>query len=330
MDRHLTVSLPAPSFEGNLVGELSTRAALVSLPRGYWTSTARYPVLILLHGFGTNAARQHFWRGAGYCPKLDIVSCQARLEERRAIEPMIVVCPDGGTPLGGGMWEDSPVSGRAASFIVDDLIPYIDARFRTRAVPEQRAIAGHSMGGQGAVRIAMRHPGVFGVVCSMSGMMAFSPAELLRYAAHWHDCDAARQRPEQLDEMSAAYAAMCMAFCARPGTPPWHVCFPARATHGVVRLDEEACQEFLSKWPEPNVPREAAALSALAGLLLTVGTDDEFVWGLESNRRFVGALQRHGVPFHYREYLGDHTSHVADQLESVVLPFVSHGFARRR
>lgn len=72
--------------------------------------------------------------------------------------PFLVVMPNGANSLGGG-WE---------TFLVRELVPRIDAELRIIPSSASRGIAGHSMGGFGALRLAMRFPDLFGSVYAMS------------------------------------------------------------------------------------------------------------------------------------------------------------------
>ena len=68
---------------------------------------------------------------------------------------MIVVAVSGVNALGGSSYVDSPVSGNWGSAVVDDVVTAVDTRYRTLARPESRGIAGFSMGGYGALALAM-------------------------------------------------------------------------------------------------------------------------------------------------------------------------------
>jgi S-formylglutathione hydrolase FrmB len=128
----------------------------VLTPDGFDPDRDHLPVLWLLHGgFGSSAD----WTTAG-----DAEALTADL-------PMIVVMPDAGT---GGWYTDwlrgTPEGPqRWETFHLDELRPFIEARYRTRTDPGGRAIAGLSMGGFGAMSYAARHPDLFGFAASFSG-----------------------------------------------------------------------------------------------------------------------------------------------------------------
>jgi S-formylglutathione hydrolase FrmB len=128
----------------------------VLVPDDYATSSVRYPVLYLLHG-GFGNFRD--WTDAGDAERIS------------AGLPLIVVMPDAGR---GGWYTDWANFGRGGppaweTFHIDELLPWVDANFRTIAARQGRAIAGLSMGGFGAMSYAGRHPDLFGAVASFSG-----------------------------------------------------------------------------------------------------------------------------------------------------------------
>lgn len=129
----------------------SVRVKIV-LPDNY-TADMHYPVLYLLHGFGGN---ENHWTSI----RPDMTQLATRFD-------FIIVCPDGKN----SWYFDSPVdpSSRYETFIVSELIPYIDSSYSTIADSTGRGITGLSMGGHGALWLAIRHPEVFGACGSTSG-----------------------------------------------------------------------------------------------------------------------------------------------------------------
>jgi S-formylglutathione hydrolase FrmB len=123
----------------------------------------RYPSIYLLHGCAagrpSNGLEYREWTDAEHA---ETVTANAQA---------IVVMPEGG---GGGFYTDWFNGGRGGppqweTFHVSQLVPFIDANFRTIADRGQRAIAGLSMGGFGSLSYASRHPDVFGAAASFSG-----------------------------------------------------------------------------------------------------------------------------------------------------------------
>ena len=123
-------------------------------------ATAPLPVLYLLHGYSGNYA--------------DWISKVKDLAKGADLYRMMIVCPDGG--FGSWYW-DSPIDPayQYETYITRELIPFIDKKFNTIADKKARAITGLSMGGHGALFLAMRHQQLFGAAGSMSGGVDIRP-----------------------------------------------------------------------------------------------------------------------------------------------------------
>ncbi len=157
--------------------EISTQPAVnVLLPEDYDESpTRRYPVLYLLHG------------GLGNHRSFDEHHDIRALTAGRRL---IVVMPDGGN----AGWYCNPVSSFAGprnweNFHIHQLLPWVDANFRTHADYDGRAVSGFSMGGFGALKYAAKYYGHFASVSSHSG-----PASLRRdlgVVVHWANTSSA-------------------------------------------------------------------------------------------------------------------------------------------
>ena len=169
----------------------------VLLPAGYRTAPRRrYPVLYLLHGAGST---YRSWTGDG-----DAEAITARA-------PMIVVMPDGGAEGWYTDWYEGKkaVQPRWETYHVGQLIPWVDATYRTVAARRGRAVAGLSMGGFGALSYAARHPGTFVAAASYSGALEVGSDEAWgpqsenaeRWRAHLPVSIAARLRSLELIEL---------------------------------------------------------------------------------------------------------------------------------
>lgn len=119
----------------------------------------KFPTVYLLNGFSGNHTS---WYGL-----------QPALTDLADNYGMVLVMPDG---QDSWYW-DSPIRQdiKMESFIIDELVPYIDANYPTVQQPSHRAITGLSMGGHGALWLAIRHPETFGNVGSTSGGVDIRP-----------------------------------------------------------------------------------------------------------------------------------------------------------
>jgi putative tributyrin esterase len=141
-------------FQSTLIGK--TLHYNVSLPRDYQTSPrTRYPVLYLLHGFSGHYSD---W------------ATRTKLADYAAEYRLIFVTPEGNN----GWYTDSVANpaDKYESYILQELIPDVDRRFRTIQSRYARGIAGLSMGGYGALKFGLKHPDQFVFAASLSGATA--------------------------------------------------------------------------------------------------------------------------------------------------------------
>ena len=127
------------------------RRAHVYTPPGYMKGAGRYPVLYLVHGAGDS---DEAWTGNGRAHLiLDNLIAAGKAK------PMIVVMPAGHTPdrLGTDLLGNADFG----NDLIKDLIPYIDANYRTIPNANMRAMAGLSMGGAHTIRFGLTHPELF-------------------------------------------------------------------------------------------------------------------------------------------------------------------------
>lgn len=136
------------------------RELFVYTPPGYEKGTAKYPVLYLIHGGGDTAAS---WPTVGRAG--DILD--NLIAEKRAL-PMIVVMPSGWTPSGGQVMTSDATKDPFNDEMIKDIIPHIEATYRTLTTPQSRALSGLSMGGIQTLNVGLHNLGTFKYLAIMS------------------------------------------------------------------------------------------------------------------------------------------------------------------
>jgi S-formylglutathione hydrolase FrmB len=133
--------------------------ATLILPESYGESARRYPVLYLLHGAGGS---DQSWNDG-----TDV----AALADEYGI---IIACPDGGRT---SWYFDSPVDPACQyeTFVAEEFVAFMDKNYRTKTDRESRALSGLSMGGHGALFLAIRHRDVFSAAVVLSGGVDIRP-----------------------------------------------------------------------------------------------------------------------------------------------------------
>src|SRR5262245_19396539 len=181
-DRHLVIAVsfaflagtlpaqrpPAPDATDKAAGEYRTGkfkseslnrevGYAVHLPPGYEeTKDRKYPVIFWLHGMFENHERFERRGGGGVL---------AELNKSGKFPPVILACVDGGRT---SFYCNGVKSGAYEDLVVKDWIPFIEKTFRAVGTREGRAIAGVSMGGNGALKIALKNPDMFTAVATHS------------------------------------------------------------------------------------------------------------------------------------------------------------------
>ena len=307
--------VPAPSLAGNLVGDPAELEVAVWLPPSYETSTLRYPVVYYLAGFGESAST------AG------IGSALQRLVERGQAPEMILVGVDGINSLGGSFYVDSPVTGMWAQAIHRDLVTYIDANYRTLPHAGARGIAGFSMGGFGAIDLAMRHPDVFGSVYALSpGLLApgglettqmFADDDVVAEFLALQDSNGGDPTVSADLRFSMAYGA---AFAPDPDAGFPHVAYP------FTEIGAAPDEAIWARWEAGfgGVASEVAEfednLRNLRGLALDYGTNDHYEWIPDGVAHLADRLEAHGIPAQVSAYEGGHGP-IGPRADAVMFPF---------
>jgi S-formylglutathione hydrolase FrmB len=306
------VTVHGKSLEGNLNGDPADRTVIVYLPPSYKTDTTRrYPVVYLLHGYGLQAS--------GWMRLFRIENGANRAmtgtgSGERARE-MIVVNPDAYSLFDGSFYSKSVTAGDWETFIADDLVAYIDSHYRTVARREGRGLGGHSMGGYGTLRIAMKHPEVFGAMYALSACCAMDrgePSEQMTTAGTY----TTREQVAALRYPNKGTLARAAAWSPNAKNPPLFLDLPVK--DGVPR------PEIQAKWLEnsiiPMMEKSGNNLKRYAAVAFDVGTMDNL---LETNRQIDAAMTKAGIRHRFETYEGDHNGNIAERIETTVLPFFS-------
>ncbi len=282
----------------NKIGVGPERRATVYLPAGYDGGAGRYPVIYYLHGvfddhrtlYARDGARAVFDRAV-----------------REGVVPgVIVVAADCSTPLGGSFYASSPVTGDWEGFLAEELVAYVDAHYRTLAAPDARGLLGDRMGGYGALRLAMRRPGVFGAVYALHPVGTGAGLVPMHARPDWARLAAARS-PDDLrgDPMTRVFAAIYQAFLPDTARAPLFFAPPARLVAGRVEADRARTERLLDRFLlDRQVGRYAHRLKALRGLKLDWGRNDPLQDHVVANEGFARVLDEYGVPYEAEAYRG--------------------------
>jgi S-formylglutathione hydrolase len=298
-------------LEGNLEGDSPDRDVAVYLPPSYSAGARRYPVVYLLHGFTDDV--DHWWGVKQHF--IDIPAVIAKALAGGNTQEMIVVMPNAFTRYQGSMYSNSATTGDWENFVATELVAYMDSHYRTIPDAASRGLAGHSMGGYGAVRIGMRHPEVF------SSIYALSPC-CMAASVQPRDMSKAEaiQTPEDVakaDFGTKASLASAAAWSPNPANPPMYFDLPSKGGE----FQPSIAAKWAANAPLAMIDQYISNLRLLHAIAFDAGAQDAAI--AATCKTLDGILNAYSVPHTFEIYEGTHTSHVADRIETKTLPFFS-------
>ncbi|MCW3838078.1 alpha/beta hydrolase [Sphingomonas canadensis] len=297
------IAVHGPSIEGNLEGNSADREVFVILPASYAKQPKRrYPVVYFLHGFTATAE--------GYMKYLS--AAQAADTAFAKGQEMILVLPDSYTRHGGSMYSSSTTIGDFETFVARDLVAYIDGHYRTIAKRESRGLSGHSMGGYGTMRLAMKHPGVFSSYYAMSSCCLAPRTDTLEQAKAI--ASVTMEQALKGDFMVRAGITTAVAWSPAPDKPPFYADFPYKDG----ALDQSVFARWAANAPLAMLPQYVPGMRSITAMALDVG-DKDFL--LADNQALHAALVRYGVAHDWTVYDGDHGNRIPDRFRDNLLPF---------
>jgi S-formylglutathione hydrolase FrmB len=300
------------ALKGNALGDPYVRPLWVYVPPGYEDDAERrYPSIYLIQGLG---GQLDMWRNRGTFRR-NPVELMDQLFGAGDSEPALLVWVDAWTSFGGSQFLDSPGTGRYHTYLCDEVVPWVDANYRTLAAPDHRGISGKSSGGYGAMVTPMLRPDLFGGLATHAGDALFEvcylpdfrrSARVLRddydgsFDRFWEDF---RSRiPFSKPSDYSLTNDWCMAACYstdEDGTV--HV--PYEPLTGELKPD--VWERWLAWDPVRMAPRHADALRSLKAIYIDAGNRDDAYLDL-SAEAFRRSLESIGID-DYRFELFDGT-----------------------
>ena len=295
------LTIESAALAGNRLGDPSSRPLEVYVPPGYDDDPdRRYPTVYVVQGY-TGALPMWHNRSAWRTPFPE--AADALFAGPDGPPPCIVVYVDAWTSYGGSQYVDSPGTGDYHSYLCDDVVAFVDARYRTIPEAAHRGIQGKSSGGFGALITPMLRPDLFGALASHAGDTLYElcyatdfgrAARYLRpydgdIEAWWHDFSGRVAFTAPGDDLLVGLYGVAACFSpADDGTPM----LPFDPTTGRIRDDVWA--RWLAWDPVRMVAGHADALRGLRGIWIDAGRSDEYYLDLGATA-FVDELAAIGV-----------------------------------
>ena len=298
------------SLQGNFIKDPATRKMMIYLPPSY-VKGGNFPVVYLLHGtpvsetaylneqnwlnlVGTLLSEGPDFPENGFKGMIDSLIAQGKMKE------MIIVMPDAGCTYTLSWYSNSVLNGNYEDYIVNDLVSYIDSHYRTIPNRDNRAIVGHCMGGYGAMKLAMKHPDVFGMTAGLSAplMLDAIKARIPMIIAENPDS----MMGPQPDKILTSFIYSCAAaWSPNINNPPFNVDLPFEYPSGVI------IDSVWNKWLEHDlftmITKYSDNLKKLRSLYFDCGDQVEMKYNLLMEP-FHQALTAAGIKHDYEIYTG--------------------------
>jgi hypothetical protein len=291
--------LQSKNFAHNRIGVSPVRRMVVYLPAGYDESSRRYPVIYFLPNTFESSYRFDF-------DKNDAQGLFDRAVAAGVIDSFIFVSVDMTTRLGSSWYVNSPVTGNWEDFMVEELVPYIDANFKTLPSRDSRGIAGVLMGGYGAIRFGMRHPDVFGSVYAMHPVGTGSGVRIMDTLPNWDLLANAKSMEDtKKDGYSWIFTTIFQAHLPNPDKPPLFIDLPARKDGDRVVIDGKLTDRLRNSFfLESMIPQYVENLKSLRGFKFDWARSDPNQDHVYSNQAFTHKLNEFGIVHEAEEYNG--------------------------
>jgi S-formylglutathione hydrolase FrmB len=229
---------------------------------------------------------------------------------KNKIRPYILVVADNNTLFSGSFYSNSSLIGNWTNFEAKELVTYMDKNFRTIANRDARGIGGHSMGGYGALKIAMLYPDVFSCVYAMSpGLLAFVK-EFGPNSDSYKQLAAIRSK----EELDKTYYPRVIAACARawspnPNKPPFYIDLPFNYVGDSLVIDTAVYEKWRNNMPVYMIDKYAGNLKKLKAIKLDWGRNDASRFAVQCGM-FSQELENHGIEHYAEEYIGTHVNKI--------------------
>ncbi len=317
------ITVGSKVLRSNMLDDSPVRVVDVYVPAGH--DGQGLPLLVDLVGFTSSGLSHTSWAGF----RENVPERLDRLIGEQRMAPVVVAFPDCFTRLGGNQYINSASIGAWEDFLLQEMLPEIEQRFKCGG-SGRRGVFGKSSGGYGAITHALRHSDIWSAAACHSGDMGFElcylpdmPAVLRALAGNgnsierwWKQLEGAQKHPEGSFKVINALA---MAASYDPD-PTQFLGMRLPVTFDTCEIIEERWANWLRQDPVVAIETQASNLHKLKALYIDCGENDQFNL-LYGARRFVRRLNELGIAHRYEEFPDNHTN--VDYRMDESLPFLA-------
>jgi hypothetical protein len=309
IDHHVVSS---SVLRDNPLGDPADRPLWVYVPPGYDDDPKRrFPSVYVLQGY---TGHLNMWANRS-AYRLPFPEAADELFANGGAPPCLVVFVDAWTAYGGSQFVDSPGTGRYHTYLCDEVVSFVDARYRTLDDPSHRGVQGKSSGGFGAMISPMLRPDIFGGLATHAGDALYELCYIPEFAkaaralrdydgdieSWWTNFQSRTAFTKPSDETLLMILGVSACFSAEEDGTPVLPFDPSTA-----RLRDEVWQRWLAWDPVRMVPEHSDGLRGLCAIWIDGGKSDEWFLDLGA-QAFRDALVDIGVTdVHFELFEGTH------------------------
>jgi enterochelin esterase-like enzyme len=297
--------ITSQALAGNLIGDPAERGYYVYLPPSYVEGNKRYPVVHILHGATGN--EDQF---------LMLKDVYEKMLQKGAVQEIILVFSDGDNKFKASNYLSSPTIGDYETYIARELVAQIDANYRTMPHRDSRGITGCSMGGSGAMHLALNFPDVYNVVVPISASYDLANDPSLPEAAADFT-----QVPKDFNDLDhywyvgvgniAYYISLAAGAAPNPAKPPFYLDMPFEIVDGQGRIVPEVLEKIGAVDVVHDLEDYLQQPIRLRHIMLYHGESD-LEAPIELARSFDQLLTSRNVDHQYIEFKSGHCDYSTD------------------
>src|SRR3989337_1993718 len=274
----------------------SNRNIKVYLPPSYLRSDRSYPVVYYCHSI-FQSPEQVLADG-------NLIKLLERGFANGIVKEFIFVVGDYTSPTTGSIYENAPSTGRWLDYTVQELVPFIDSKFRTLRQAESRALTGEMMGGRGALVLAICHSEIFSSVYAMNPVGTGTGLLPIQAYPNWQKILHAKSLAD-LDHISQIFITMSQAFLPNPNRPPFYCDFLMELKDGQPTYNAENARKQIAGFSlSHKLDEYAANLGKLHGIAFDWSRYDPIQDHVYASEALTRKLETFGIEHEAEEYRG--------------------------
>jgi hypothetical protein len=318
LGRVVDAQIDSKVLAGNLIGLEPRRHIKIYLPPAYDRSTARFPVIYYIHNAN--------WSSRQIFEENRLQDFVERAVERGQLGQVILVAGDFTTPGGINFFGNDVVAGRWIDHIAKELVPFVDANYRTRAAAASRGVTGDFFGAFAALKVAMLHPDAFGALYALHPVGTGNGTQPGSWRPDWQVVHAARNWDDlRRDTYAPVFVAMAQAYLPNPARPPFYCDLMVEPVDGALAPHTRNIIDLYSRFLlDSQLKEHAEGLKRMRAIKIDWGRFDPTHGHVYANQAFTRKLEEYGVPHFAEEYSGNEWNRLwtpHGRVEADMLPF---------